>query len=87
MSSQRYGRSKHPQAMGCFNQPVDNARRRFAGIGSVTNLSVPQNRKKSFLSVVVPAKNEAASLAQLINEITRALRRVDSPWPKRAGRI
>ena len=38
--------------------------------------------KESFLSVVIPAKNEAASLAQLVDEITSVLRPLTQRGPR-----
>ena len=78
MSSQRYDRSERLRPMGGL-QPPDGERRRFAGTGPVNKRPVPEKGKKSFLSVVVPTKNEAASLAQLIDEITWALRPLTQP--------
>ena len=78
MSSQRYDRSERLRPMGGLLPPSDE-RRRFTGIGPVTKRPVAEKGKKSFLSVVVPAKNEAASLAQLIDEIAWALRPLTRP--------
>jgi dolichol-phosphate mannosyltransferase len=73
MSSRRYDRSEHLRRMGRLHQP-DEERRRSTGISPLNKRPVPKNNRKSFLSVVVPTKNEAASLAQLIDEIVSALR-------------
>jgi dolichol-phosphate mannosyltransferase len=73
MLSRRYDRSEYLRRMGRLHQP-DEERRRCTDISPLNKRPVPKNNKKSFLSVVVPAKNEAASLAQLIDEIVSALR-------------
>ena len=52
---------------------------RFTDFDPVNKRSVSEHGKKSFLSVVVPAKNEAASLTQLIDEIIWALRPLTQP--------
>src|SRR5665213_109904 len=77
MSSQRYDRSERLRPMGGLQPPSDE-RRRFTGVSPVKR-PVPEKGKQSFLSVVVPAKNEAASLAQLIDEIAWALRPLIQP--------
>jgi dolichol-phosphate mannosyltransferase len=73
MSSLRYDRSERLRPMGHWKQPVDVDRRQTIGIGPVKDRIASENANGSFLSVVVPAKNEAASLSQLVEEITRAL--------------
>jgi dolichol-phosphate mannosyltransferase len=78
MSSQRYDRSERLRPMGGL-QPPDDDHRRFTGMGPVIRRPVPEKGQESFLSVVVPAKNEAASLAQLIDEIAWALRPLAQP--------
>jgi dolichol-phosphate mannosyltransferase len=78
MSSQRYDRSERPRPMGSVWLP-DDGHGRFCDLDPVNKRSTPKQGKKSFLSVVVPAKNEAASLAQLIDEITSALRPLIQP--------
>ena len=78
MSSQRYDRSARLRPMGGLQQPAGE-QTYFTGIVPAHQWPVPAKRKNSFLSVVVPAKNEAASLAQLIDEITWALRPLTQP--------
>ena len=78
MSSQRYSRSERLYPMGRLQQP-DDERRRSAGIGLSNKRAIHKDGEKSFLSVVVPTKNEAASLAQLIDEIAWALRPLIQP--------
>jgi dolichol-phosphate mannosyltransferase len=78
MSSRRYDQSERLRPMGDLQSP-DGERRRLTGIGPVNKRPVREAGKKSFLSVVVPTKNEVASLAQLIDEITGALRPLTQP--------
>jgi dolichol-phosphate mannosyltransferase len=78
MSSQRYDRSERLRPMGGL-QPPNDERRRFTGIGPVNRRLAPEKGRKSFLSVVVPTKNEAASLVQLMDEIAGALRPLTQP--------
>ena len=78
MSSQRYDRSERLRPMGGLQSPNDR-HGRFTGIGLVNKWPIPEKGKTSFLSVVVPAKNEAASLARLIDEIAWALRPLTQP--------
>jgi dolichol-phosphate mannosyltransferase len=75
MSSQRYDRSECLRPMGGLRQP-DDGRLRLTGMNT---RPVPEKSKQSFLSVVVPTKNEAASLAQLIDEIAWVLRPLTQP--------
>jgi dolichol-phosphate mannosyltransferase len=78
MSSQRFDRSEHLRPMSRLQRP-DNERRRSTRTGPLNKRPVFKNGKKSFLSVVVPTKNEAASLPQLIAEIAWALRPLTEP--------
>jgi dolichol-phosphate mannosyltransferase len=78
MSSQRYDQSERLRPMGSLQLPDDD-RLRFTGTGPMKKRLGPAKGKKSFLSVVVPTKNEAASLAQLIDEIAWALRPLTQP--------
>ena len=74
MSTLRYDPAHRPGPMGMGHsiRPVPSGQPDRAGPGS----EMPRefDEAMSFLSVVVPAKNEAASLPQLIDEIARALR-------------
>jgi dolichol-phosphate mannosyltransferase len=81
MSSQRCKRSRRRRSIGRTQQPVDKERMRFGGLRPVNKQPVFEPCR-SFLSVVVPAKNEAASLPQLIDEIAWALRPVSQPVGK-----
>jgi dolichol-phosphate mannosyltransferase len=78
MSSQQCKRPERRRSVGRSQQPSDNERRRFAGLGPVNKQPVFESCR-SFLSVVIPAKNEAASLPQLIDEIAWALRPLSQP--------
>jgi dolichol-phosphate mannosyltransferase len=60
--------------MGCERQPFEHGRRLSVGRAAAKEPFNAQTTEWSFLSVVVPAKNEAASLFQLVNEIVSALR-------------
>jgi dolichol-phosphate mannosyltransferase len=72
MSSFRYDRSQNPNLKSHRPQPVQ-AWKYSAGTKSAD--CTPLNEyTESVLSVVVPAKNEANSLVQLVEEITCALR-------------
>jgi len=71
MSTLRYDSSQRSGPIGLSKRPMHEARMRLAGV----NLAAESGRgERSFLSVVVAAKNEAASLPRLIDEITLALR-------------
>ena len=71
--SLRYDRSHRSGPSGHEQRPFD-AERRHADHETPRSHLGPEKSKHSFLSVVVPAKNEAASLPQLVNEIACALR-------------
>ncbi|HZW32169.1 MAG TPA: glycosyltransferase family 2 protein [Isosphaeraceae bacterium] len=72
-----------PLGLGRTNRPVWDEPSCPAN-GHVSSPTVIEERARSFLSVVVPSKNEAASLPQLVEEIARALRRVcDRSGPRR----
>ena len=73
MLTLRYGLSQRPGAIGVSMRPFRGMKARLG------SKKVPRERQawesgSSFLSVVVAAKNEAASLPQLIEEIDLALR-------------
>jgi dolichol-phosphate mannosyltransferase len=72
MLSFRFDRSEHPHLKGCSSQLVPGRGYR-AGTKS-TQYIKSKEQTASILSVVVPAKNEAESLDQLVEEITRVLR-------------
>lgn len=71
--SLRYDRSRCSGPSGHEQQPLDAEWRQSDYEAPRFHLGTEQ-RKQSFLSVVVPAKNEAASLPQLVDEIACALR-------------
>jgi glycosyltransferase involved in cell wall biosynthesis len=72
MLSFRYDRSEHPRPMGHVQQLV--TRQCAYDTMPAPELNGIKEQMGSVLSVVVPAHNEAASLVQLVDEITRALR-------------
>ena len=80
MSSLRYDPSQRPGPMGRWNRPAWEQRATYADEEGET-----EEGGRSFLSVVVPSKNEAESLAQLVAEIARALRPLcgDGGGPRR----
>jgi dolichol-phosphate mannosyltransferase len=80
MSSPRYDPSQRQGPMGRWNRPVWEQRAASAGVEGET-----EEGARSFLSVVVPSKNEAASLPQLVDEIAGSLRLLcgDSGGPRR----
>jgi dolichol-phosphate mannosyltransferase len=63
------------------NAPSIDSRRR-PGMSSGWYERPHEKDKESFLSVVIPAKNEAASLAQLVEEITLVLRPLTLGGPR-----
>ena len=71
--SLRYDRSRRSGPSGREHRPFDAERRHTNHDAPSSHLGA-EKTKQSFLSVVVPAKNEAASLPQLVNEIACALR-------------
>jgi len=71
MSTLRYDSSQRSGPIGLSKRPVHKARMQLAGMNLATECV---QGERSFLSVVVAAKNEAASLPRLIDEITLALR-------------
>ena len=72
-----------PLGMGRPHRPVREEPSCPAG-GEVPSPLAIEERPGSFLSVVVPSKNEAASLPQLVEEISRALRLLgDRGGPRR----
>jgi dolichol-phosphate mannosyltransferase len=73
MSTLRYDPSQRSGPIGFSKRPVHEAGMRLAGMNLAKEWECAQ-RERSFLSVVVAAKNEAASLPRLIDEITLALR-------------
>jgi dolichol-phosphate mannosyltransferase len=80
MSSPRYDLSQRPGPMGRWNRPAWEQRTTYVDEEGET-----EEGGRSFLSVVVPSKNEAESLAQLVAEIARALRPLcgDGGGPRR----
>jgi dolichol-phosphate mannosyltransferase len=75
-----------PMGMGHANRPVPSEDPERAGLES-ERPSESQYQEGSSLSVVVPAKDEAASLPQLIDEIARALRSLSDAGPRRPARF
>src|SRR5262249_36585353 len=77
MSTLRYDLAQRPAPMGRAyrHRAVQEWEMHPAGIGSRMGWGVEEGTR-SFLSVVGPAKNEAASLPQLIEEIAGALGRL-----------
>ncbi len=73
MSTQRYDISQRASPLGLRNRRLHKEETRLAGEVLAVKREVAEGRP-SFLSVVVAAKNEAANLPQLIDEITSALR-------------
>jgi dolichol-phosphate mannosyltransferase len=73
MSSRRYDPSQRQGPMGRWNRPVWEQSAAFAGEEGET-----EQGAWALLSVVVPSKNEVASLPQLVDEIARALRHLCS---------
>ena len=75
MSTLRYDPAQRPGPMGMGHaiRPTAPERPDHAGPGSEMPREVP-DEATSVLSVVVPAKDEASSLPQLVDEIARALR-------------
>src|SRR5947209_75142 len=71
---QRPGPMGHPRYQSLANRSL-NANSGTESCWDVENVSSPE----LFLSVVVPAKNEAASLPQLVHEITRSLHTLCEP--------
>src|SRR5258708_4010890 len=70
----RYEQSTHSRLASHAQQQLVRARRLPVGTIPATELNKGLEQARSVLSVVVPAHNEAASLVQLVEEITRALR-------------
>src|SRR5271170_1541861 len=71
--SLRYDRSRRSGPSGREQRPFDAERRHANQEAPKSHLRAEQSTQ-SFLSVVVPAKNEATSLPQLVHEIACALR-------------
>lgn len=69
----RYDQSQHLCPMGGLPQLV-RAQRHSVSTVPAAELNAAKEQTGSLLSVVVPAHNEAASLVQLVEEITWALR-------------
>jgi dolichol-phosphate mannosyltransferase len=69
MSSRRYDPSQRQRPMGRWNRSVEEQTAAIAGEERESN-----GGARSFLSVVVPSKDEAASLPQLVHEIAGSLR-------------
>ena len=65
---------ERPRPAGRWNHPPRMSHRSLLAAGTSRRLEERNDAGGSFLSVVVPAKNEAASLGQLVEEITCALR-------------
>jgi dolichol-phosphate mannosyltransferase len=85
MSTLRYDPAHRPGPMGLgrSNRPVRDPGPRAAGADWPWESEVEEGAG-SFLSVVVPAKDEASSLSPLIEEIARALRPLcDGGGPRR----
>jgi dolichol-phosphate mannosyltransferase len=74
MLSFRYEQSTHSRLASRTQQQFVRARRLPVGTIPATELNIGMEQAGSVLSVVVPAHNEATSLVQLVEEITRALR-------------
>jgi dolichol-phosphate mannosyltransferase len=74
MLSFRYELSMHSRLASRAQQQSVRARRLPVGTIPATESNKGLEQAGSVLSVVVPAHNEAASLVQLVEEITRALR-------------
>jgi len=74
MSTLCYDPSQRSGPIGLSSRPMHEAGIRLAGMNLAKERACAQG-EGSFLSVVVPAKNEAASLPRLLDEITLAL------WP------
>jgi dolichol-phosphate mannosyltransferase len=84
MSSLRYDPSQKPRPLGRSRRPVHQTAARRAGMSLRQGLQPPEGGTSlSLLSVVVPAKNEAASLPQLIAEIAAAMHLVCTGRPRR----
>jgi len=73
MSTLRYDLSQRSSPIGVVKEPVHEAGMRLAGMNLAKERECAEGGR-SFLSVVVAAKNEAASLPRLIDEISLALR-------------
>src|SRR6516164_7888339 len=66
------GPSEGPHLLGYVRQSMPAMDTGLTGIGFIPNRA-DGNGRSSFLSVVVPAKNEAPGLLQLIDEVRRVL--------------
>ena len=85
MSTRRYDTSQRASPLGLWSRRLRSEGRRPTGEVLAVEREVAED-KLSFLSVVVAAKNEAANLPQLVDEIASALRPLcndDSPWARR----